>query len=37
MGQRSSIKDDIWIGAPTPIDGKIELNDKSGFGVEPNY
>jgi L-rhamnonate dehydratase len=37
MGQRSSIKDDIWIGSPTPIDGKIELSDKSGFGVEPNY
>ena len=27
MGQRSSIKDDIWIGSPTPIDGKIELID----------
>ncbi|MBI20983.1 MAG: hypothetical protein CL780_01890 [Chloroflexi bacterium] len=35
MGSRSDNRDEIWIGAPKPSEGRIELSDKSGFGIEP--
>ena len=36
MGTRKAEKDVMWLGAPEPVDGYIELGDAPGFGVKPN-
>ncbi len=36
MGTRNAESDVIWLGAPEPVDGYIELGDAHGFGVTPN-
>ena len=36
MGERNTEKDVMWLGAPTPENGYIELGDAPGFGVAPN-
>jgi L-rhamnonate dehydratase len=36
MGTRDVARDDLWVGAPEPIDGHIEIADAPGFGVMPN-
>ena len=36
MGTRNAAKDDLWIDAPEPINGHIEIADAPGFGVKPN-
>jgi len=36
MGVRNADKDDLWGGAPEPVDGHIEIGEAPGFGVEPN-
>ncbi|MBP39372.1 MAG: enolase C-terminal domain-like protein [Dehalococcoidia bacterium] len=35
-GVRGGGTDDLWIGAPEPVNGYIEISDESGFGVTPN-
>ena len=37
MGSRTTHNDEMWLGGPEPSDGHLELNDKSGFGVNPNF
>jgi L-alanine-DL-glutamate epimerase-like enolase superfamily enzyme len=36
MGTRNAEIDDLWLGAPEPENGYIELGDVPGFGVTPN-
>ena len=36
MGVRGGGKDDLWIGAPEPANGYIEIADTPGFGIKPN-
>ncbi len=36
MGTRNAEKDVMWLGAPEPENGYIELGDAPGFGVSPN-
>lgn len=36
MGARDGGQDDLWIGAPEPVDGYIEIADAPGFGIKPN-
>lgn len=36
MGTRNAEKDEMWLGAPEPVNGYIELSDEPGFGVRPN-
>lgn len=36
MGKRTSSPQDVWIGQPGLSDGKLTINDASGFGVTPN-
>ena len=36
MGTRNADKDVMWLGAPEPENGHIELSDAPGFGVTPN-
>jgi L-rhamnonate dehydratase len=36
MGTREAESDDLWIGAPEPANGYIEISDAPGFGVKPN-
>jgi len=35
-GVRGGGTDDLWIGAPEPVNGYIEISDEPGFGVTPN-
>jgi len=35
-GIRGDNKDDLWIGAPEPVDGYIQIEDEPGFGIKPN-
>ena len=35
-GVRGGEKDDLWIGAPEPVEGYIQIGEASGFGVSPN-
>ena len=35
-GVRGGGKDDLWIGAPEPVDGYIQIEDEPGFGITPN-
>jgi L-rhamnonate dehydratase len=36
MGVRDGGKDDLWIGAPEPVNGFIQIADTPGFGIKPN-
>lgn len=36
MGVKNAEKDVMWLGAPEPENGYIELSDSPGFGVKPN-
>ena len=36
MGTKNAKKDVMWLGAPEPENGYIELGDAPGFGVTPN-
>ena len=36
MGTRNAEKDVMWLGAPEPVNGYIELGGAHGFGVAPN-
>jgi hypothetical protein len=33
---RDGGKDDLWIGAPEPVNGFIQIADTPGFGIKPN-
>jgi L-rhamnonate dehydratase len=35
-GVRDGDSDDMWVGAPEPVNGFIKIVDKPGFGVKPN-
>ncbi len=35
-GIRGDNKDDLWVGAPEPVDGYIQIEDEPGFGIKPN-
>ena len=36
MGVRGGAKDDLWIGAPEPVNDCIEIADTPGSGIKPN-
>ena len=35
-GVRGGGIDDLWIGAPEPVDGYIQIENEPGFGIKPN-
>ncbi|NQW16142.1 MAG: hypothetical protein HQ478_01530 [Chloroflexi bacterium] len=35
-GPANATMDEVWLGAPEPVGGRIDLSESSGFGVEPN-
>ena len=35
-GVRGAGRDDLWLGAPEPVNGYIEIGGEPGFGVKPN-
>lgn len=35
-GGRDTKTDEVWFGAPVPVDGQIDISDSPGFGVTPN-
>ena len=35
-GGRDTKTDEVWFGAPVPVDGQIDVLDSPGFGVAPN-
>jgi L-alanine-DL-glutamate epimerase-like enolase superfamily enzyme len=35
-GGRNTETDEVWFGAPEPVDGQIDISESPGFGIAPN-